>query len=211
MKTLDHFERFDRHEYNSVTELVAVAIVQGIIKKSIKDEFISFIESTRERGDYYHPTDIKEHNGTLVVPLTLKSLRGYYEQWEKEKARAAKYQINQIKPTKHKDGPELTDTHIRILFKGLKGYFEPYDIKHFTYAINGGGEPPKGYEKLKWLDKKPISHLVYLNRLLSKGDWSICREFNIYNAKQINNKRFDDDPPPGSEYIKELIDRIKEA
>lgn len=82
MKT--HFEEELEIEYNTVTELVTSAVLNGIIDRKIKDDFIQYIEMVRNKEMYYEPTDLKITDDGIEVPLTIKSLNGFLKQWIKE-------------------------------------------------------------------------------------------------------------------------------
>lgn len=150
----DHFEKLEEYEYENVTELVTAGTLYKIIDKEIKDDFILFIEQCRKRGDYYIPTDLKiTDDMEILVPLTLRSLMGYWGQWTKEKERVEKFSFSieekQQSPKSQQLEVNLTDKKRKLIYDLLiKGEFIKEDWESFNYAF--GGAMPKTFNKIHW-------------------------------------------------------------
>ena len=86
----EHLNNLYEAEYETIEELVSAGIRYGIVHSVDKNELIAQIKRYKELEMYYNPTDliVKEtpEETKLSVPLTLRSLRGFVEQFNHEKA-----------------------------------------------------------------------------------------------------------------------------
>ncbi len=169
MKTgTEHLE-----EFKTPSELVDAAITAGIIKTEKRQEIINFIDQVQESGKYDQPTDWRyTEAGDLYVPLTLRSLKGFINHYEKtleERRKAfetadrlnysltneeinrfgAKYPRNK----KLKETEEPAEENYKGIAVALKKYIEGATDQTITY-IHKYKRLPDNTARPKWKDSK---------------------------------------------------------
>lgn len=129
---MDHFEELKKHEFETVEELVEAGVLYKIVNKKDKSELIQFIKLVIKRGHFYIPTDLKTtENGNIYVPLTLRSLKGYVNQWKKETEKLKP--LSTCTETTGNIPPELqTDEAKRIFDKALE--LNLYSVENDIYT-----------------------------------------------------------------------------
>ena len=131
-----HNDRLLNEVFDTPEKLVKRAVLIGKISKEIERDLIDYIDLVMDGNNFYHMTDYKiDENGTVSIPLTLKSLDGFLNQWKYEK------QGEPSAPPAPDQLPEELDT------PGAREIFEK--------AIDAGfiEKSETGY---KWKDKKNL-------------------------------------------------------
>ncbi len=74
----------DEIEYDSIEELVSMAVQYGIIPKEQREDIVIYLKAIYKNGVFSDPTDVTMTNdGEIRIPYTLNALKGLLRQREK--------------------------------------------------------------------------------------------------------------------------------
>lgn len=81
-----HNDRLLNEVFSTPEKLVKRAVLLGKVAKEIEHDLVEYIDQVMDGNNFYHMTDYRvDENGTVSIPLTLKSLDGFLNQWEHER------------------------------------------------------------------------------------------------------------------------------
>lgn len=197
-----HNDRLLNEVFDTPEKLVKRAVLIGKIPREDERDLIDYIDLVMGGNNFYHMTDYKiDENGTVSIPLTLKSLDGFLNQWKHEK------QVEPSAPSASDQLPEELDTpEAREIFeKAIKaGFIEKSET---GYKWNGSNALLSAFCGIVFCgDKVEIDKYLeekYVRNSTLFPDSALNKLFNLKNLGQSRLQLMT--PPSGYEKIKKIL------